>query len=143
LEEIMEEPMLAGDRSILDVLKAELNFLGRGGYRRSAQTPWRAPLIFEDSPTCQNYYREQDARPCAKCKLLRFVPPAMQDRKVACRHIPLNAEGDTLDSLYRSAYEPEIEEAVGRWLEYTVEALSTIQALEDAPESEWQTAPKP
>jgi hypothetical protein len=38
--------------------------------------------------------------------------------------IPLNAEGDTLDSLYHWAYEPEIETAMRRWL------VSTIQRLE-------------
>ena len=43
------------DRNTLDVLKAELNFVKKGGYGRSPREPWRAQLVFEDSPTCMNY----------------------------------------------------------------------------------------
>ena len=122
------------DHEVRDALKLELNFLTGGGYRRSSQTPWRSPLIFEESPTCKSYYREQNARPCAECLLLRFVPPAAQNCKIACRHIPLNVQGDTLDSLYHFAYEPEIQEAVGCWLE------SKIDQLEQKCESELPTS---
>ena len=34
----------------LQVLRNELEFVRKGGYR--APLVWRAPLIFEDSPTC-------------------------------------------------------------------------------------------
>jgi hypothetical protein len=122
--------MPVNDRKLLDVLKCELSFLARGGYRRSIHAPSRAPLIFEESPTCSGYYREESAHPCNECLLQRFVPTEMRDRKLACRYVPLNAEGDSLDVLYRFAYEPEIEEAVGCWLE------SAIALLEQQLESE-------
>ena len=112
------------ERDLLDVLKFELGFLEKGGYQRSPLTPWRAPLIFEDSPTCATYYREQNPQPCGECLLMQFVPNELREKKIACRHIPLNAEGDTLDSLYHWAYEPEIETAVRGWL------VSNIQRLE-------------
>ena len=114
------------EHDLLDVLKFELGFLETGGYRRSLRAPWRAPLIFEDSPTCATYYRERNAQPCGGCLLMRFVPNELREKKIACRHIPLNAEGDTLDSLYHWAYEPEIETAMRRWL------VSTIQRLENS-----------
>ena len=117
--------MLAADRETLELLKHELDFLGRGGYSRSPQSPWRAPLVFEDSPTCKNSYCEKNVHPCGNCLLLQFVPPEMRDLKLACRYIPLTAQGDNLDSLYRSAYEPEIEEAVGRWLESKIDSLES------------------
>lgn len=129
----LEVLMPVSNRGLLDVLKCELNFLGKGGYRRSAQAPWRGPLIFEDSPTCKSYYREQNARPCGECLLLQFVPPGMRERKVACRYIPLNTRGDSLDSFYRVAYEPEIEEAVGQWLESNIERLETELNCEAGP----------
>jgi hypothetical protein len=111
------------ERDLLDVLKFELGFLEKGGYQRSPLTPWRAPLIFEDSPTCATYYREQNPQPCGECLLMQFVPNDLREKKIACRHIPLNAEGDTLDSLYHWAYEPEIETAMRRWLVLTIQRL--------------------
>jgi len=115
--------MLANDE-VLKVLKFELDFLGKGGYRRSLLTPWRAPLVFEDSPTCAAYYREQGAQPCSECPLIELVPPELKGKTSPCRYIPLNARGDTLDAFYHWAYEPEIEDALRGWL------LSTIQRLE-------------
>jgi hypothetical protein len=115
--------MPAGTNTVLDVLKFELSFLEKGGYRRSANTPWRAPLIFEDSPTCNSNYCEQNAHPCSECLLLGFVPAELRERKIACRHIPLNRQGDTLDSLYHMAYEPEIEEAINCWLRSSIVRL--------------------
>ena len=37
------------------ILKAELAFLERGGYRRGPRYPWRPNFVFEDSPTCINF----------------------------------------------------------------------------------------
>ncbi len=122
--------MPAADRETLDLLKHELDFLGRGGYSRSALSPWRAPLIFEDSAICKNFYCEQSLHPCGNCLLLQFVPLEMRELKVACRYIPLTAQGDNLDSLYRCAYEPEIEEAVGHWLESRNRSL--LESASDA-----------
>ena len=43
------------DRDVLQVLKAELNFVQKGGYGRSPREPLRAQLVFEDSPSCMNF----------------------------------------------------------------------------------------
>jgi hypothetical protein len=104
------------DRNTLEVLKAELNFVKKGGYGRSPREPWRVQLFFEDSPTCMNYDTKEDRTPCAECLLMQFVPADKHGERVPCRHIPLTSDGDTLLQLYRGGTEQEIEEAVSSWL---------------------------
>jgi hypothetical protein len=104
------------DRNTLEVLKAELNFVKKGGYGRSPREPWRVQLFFEDSPTCMNYDTKEDRTPCADCLLMQFVPADKHGERVPCRHIPLTSDGDTLLQLYRGGTEQEIEEAVSSWL---------------------------
>jgi hypothetical protein len=111
------------DRNTLEVLKAELNFVKKGGYGRSPREPWRVQLFFEDSPTCMNYDTKEDRTPCAECLLMQFVPADKHGEKVPCRHIPLTSYGDTLLQLYRGGTEPEIEGAVSSWLEKEIAKL--------------------
>ena len=103
----------------LDVLKNELRFVQKGGYR--APLVWRAPLVFEDSPTCP---RESCvACPETDCVLMRFVPKECRYEAVPCRHIPLNELGETVDSLYRTGTNEEIEQTLESWLRETIGRL--------------------
>jgi hypothetical protein len=111
------------DRNILEVLKAELNFVKKGGYGRSPREPWRAILALEDSPTCMNYDTKEDRTPCAECLLMQFVPGDKRVEKAPCRHIPLTSRGETLLHLYRGGTEQEIEEALAIWLEKEIAKL--------------------
>jgi hypothetical protein len=111
------------DRNTLEVLKAELNFVKKGGYGRSPREPWRVQLFFEDSPTCMNYDTKEDRTPCADCLLMQFVPADEHGERVPCRHIPLTSDGDTLLQLYRGGTEQEIEVAVSIWLEKEIAKL--------------------
>ena len=104
------------ERNVLDVLKAELNFLKKGGYSRSPREPWRAQLIFEDSPSCMNYNSKENPRPCAECVLMQFVLPERRGEESPCRHIPLTRDGVTLHELYRGGTQQEVEDAVADWL---------------------------
>ena len=115
-------------RDILDVLKLELDFLKKGGYSHSPREPWRAQLIFEDSPTCMNYDRKQDLRPCSECVLMQFVPPEHRAEKIPCRHIPLTRAGETLSDLYLGGTQEEIEDAMADWLRNTIAQLETQRA---------------
>jgi hypothetical protein len=119
------------NRNILEVLKAELNFVKKGGYGQSLREPWRAQLVFEDSPTCMNYDSKEDRAPCTQCLLIQFVPDDKRGEKVPCRHIPLTSYGDTLLHLYRGATEQEIEEALTAWLQKEIAKLES----EERPES--------
>jgi hypothetical protein len=111
------------ERDLLEVLKFELEFLEKGGYGRSPREPWRPQFIFEDSPTCMNYDSKYQPGPCGECVLMQLVPPAFREEKIPCRHIPFNAEGETLDSLYRYADQYETEEVFGNWLRATIARL--------------------
>jgi hypothetical protein len=117
--------MQKDERDLLEVLKFELNFLEKGGYGRSVKTPWRPQFIFEDSPTCMNYDSKENKAPCSDCVLMQLVPPEGWTQPVPCRHIPFNAEGETLHSLYAHGDQFETEEVYGKWLGETIEKLET------------------
>src|ERR1700674_4840907 len=108
--------MSNNDRNLLDVLKRELQFLEEGGYRQFPTAARRPQFIFEDSPTCMNYKRKGNLRPCSECLLMRFVPPDCHSEAIPCRHIPLNAEGFTIDTYYRLGTHEEPETALTSWL---------------------------
>ncbi len=118
-------------RNTLDLLKAELNFVKKGGYGRSPREPWRAQLIFEDSPSCMNYDCKDNPAPCAECALMQFVPPEKRGEKVPCRHIPLTPAGETLMELYRGGTEQEVEDALADWLRREIAKLETEAAAKN------------
>jgi len=124
--------MYKDERDLLDVLKAELAFLEKGGYGRSPRESWRQPLIFEDSPSCMNYDSKDHADPCSACVLFQLVPPQFRGKQIPCRYIPLNAEGETLDSLYRSSHQFEVEEVFGNWLRKVIAAVETLSGTSRA-----------
>lgn len=117
-------------RQLLDALKSEMAFLEGGGYRQSPRTPWKAPLVFEDSPTCLNFGQAARPHPCTKCVLMRFVPLRRRSARVPCRYIPLNQAGETVDGLYRYASQAELEEAVSKWLKGAIRRVEEELALE-------------
>jgi hypothetical protein len=117
------------DRNTVEVLKAELNYVKKGGYGRSPREPWRAQLVFEDSPTCMNFDSKENRAPCAECLLMQFVPDDKRGEKVPCRHIPLTSYGDTLLHLYRGGTEQEIEEALTIWLGKEIAKLESVEKV--------------
>jgi len=104
------------NRDILEILRFQLKFLEAGGYARSLQRPWRAPYIFEDSPSCLNFLDSSRPHPCSECPLTQLVPLEFRGQDVSCRFIPLNDEGRTIDSLYCTGTPEEMEEALRDWL---------------------------
>ncbi|MDP9263260.1 MAG: hypothetical protein M3O85_02945 [Acidobacteriota bacterium] len=117
---------------VLSFLKAEMSFLEEGGYRHSPRTPWKAPLMFEDSPTCLNFEQPNHPNPCANCGLMRFVPLRRHSARVPCRYIPLNQAGETVDGLYRYASQEELEDTVRAWLRRTIQKLDAEQARDES-----------
>jgi hypothetical protein len=120
--------MTSDNRDLLTVLKSELEFLAKGGYRHTARAAWRPHFVFQDSPTCLNFDPTQRPRPCAECILARLVPEDMQQKKIPCRYIPLNKRGETIDSFYRCGTEKELESELGQWLKATIERLEIEKA---------------
>jgi hypothetical protein len=115
------------DRDLLEMLKFELRFLEDGGYGQSPHAARRASFFFEDSLTCMNF-NSQDRTPCSACLLMKFVPPSRASEQIPCRHIPLNKKGETLATLYESANQLEIEEALGNWLRDMIRRLEQERA---------------
>jgi hypothetical protein len=121
--------MAPDDRDILDILRFELRFLEDGGYGRSPRAPWRAPAIFEDSPICPNFCDPARPHPCENCRLEQFVPDGQKKESIPCRFIPLTQEGQTVDDLYRTGSQIELEEALGKWLRAQIERIERERAL--------------
>jgi hypothetical protein len=108
-----------------DLLKAELEFLETGGYKHSSRSPWRAPYIFEESPSCPNSSDRSRPHLCEECWLIEFVPPDLRNEQIPCRFIQLTASGATVDSLYRCGTVRETEEALRKWLHERIHELES------------------
>jgi hypothetical protein len=107
--------------AVLDILRLELEFLKLGLYR--APTP-AAPLsIFQDSPACPGH----GVATCANCVLMQFVPSEDRSEPVPCHYIRLNEACETVDSLYRTGTQKELEEALRNWLTATITKLEGEQ----------------
>lgn len=115
--------MTSARRDLLTALKAELEFLEKGGYRSTARAVWRPRFVFQDSPTCLNFDATGDRKPCSDCALMQLVPKDSARKKVPCRYIPLNERGETIDSLYRYGTAEELEAALGLWLKAAIARL--------------------
>ena len=113
------------NKDVIEFLKAELAFLELGGYDHAVGAPWRAALVFEDSPNCLNFAPNTPPRPCSACPLMKFVPDIHKNEEVPCRFIPMNGAGQTLDSLYRTTTKEETLETVRNWLKGTIAQLES------------------
>lgn len=120
--------------NLLQLLKAELQFVESGGYRLSERSPWRPPYVFEESPSCPNYSDRSRPHRCVDCWLVQFVAHDLRDEQVPCRFVQLTPEGITIDSLYRYGTPVETEEALSRWLRERIrEAEGEIAARANFP----------
>jgi hypothetical protein len=120
--------MSTDKRDILDVLKFELNFLEQGGYGRSVRTPWKPTSIFQDSLSCINFNDPERPHPCDECLLTDFVPATGEAQNVPCHHIPLNPDGETVDTMERQCNQGELEDAVKNWLRDTIKRIEADRA---------------
>ena len=112
-------------RNVLQLLKAELQFVENGGYRRSERSPWRPPYVFEESPSCPNYSDRSRPHLCSECWLLQFVAHDLRDEQVPCRFVQLTPEGVTIDSLYRYGSTAETEDLLSEWLQRSIREIET------------------
>lgn len=121
--------MAQDGRDILDVLRFELSFLQDGGYGRSPHSPWRAPAIFEDSPICPNFCDPARPNPCESCLLEQFVPDGQKGESIPCRFIQLTKEGQTVEDLYRTGSQLEMEVALAEWLRAQIERIERERGI--------------
>jgi len=107
----------------LETLKAQLDFIEKGGYRNPDNALWRPPAIFLDSPTCLNFHVPHGTRPCDACILMQFVPTERLRAAIPCHHIPLTEAGDTVASAEGWADQEELEKLVRGWLRTAIAQL--------------------
>ena len=108
-------------RDTLEILKAELDFIEKGGYGRSVRTPWQPTSIFQDSTICLNYAEPDRPHPCEECLLIDFVPAGEKTETVPCHFILLDQAGDTVASL--EGDQQKIEDRVKTWLRAKIAEL--------------------
>lgn len=114
---------MTDERDILEVLKAELDYIERGGYGRPVKTPWRPTSVFQDSLTCINFGYPYRAHPCDECFLNDLVPQERRAEAVPCHHIPLDAEGATVEAAELEENQARLEEKVKTWLRAKIEEI--------------------
>lgn len=115
--------MTAREVDLVRILKSELAFIEKGGYRHTARAAWRPQFMFQDSPICLNFDPLADRRPCSECVLMQFVPEDARARKIPCRYILLNEREETVEAFYGSGTYEELEAAVKAWLKATIARL--------------------
>jgi hypothetical protein len=120
--------MAKDERDVLELLKSELDFIEKGGYGRSVRTPWQATSPFRDSLTCVNYALPEKAHPCSECHLIDFVPADKRSEELPCHAIPLNAAGDTVESLEDN--QTKLEESLKEWMRAKINELETARLAE-------------
>ena len=120
------------NRDLLEALKAELDHIEKGGYGRPVRTPWKPTSVFQDSLTCLNYGYPYRAHPCAECLLHDFVPESGRAETVPCHHIPLDAEGTTVEGLELGENQPLLEEKVKAWLRARIREIEDRREVEAA-----------
>lgn len=108
-------------RGTLTALQHHFELLKRTGSSNSQ-------LHFEDSDICfrSPFYSCSSSR----CALMHFVPKEFRSETAPCRHIPLNAKGESLEMLYGIRTTHEIDSAVRAWLSSVIETLESIAETE-------------
>ena len=124
--------MSTDTRDRLEILKAELSFIEQGGYGRSVRTPWKPTSVFQGSLSCLNYGYPYRAHPCSACLLDDFVPDAHHAAPVPCHHIPLDAEGETVEGLEQKDNQQLLENKVKAWLRARIREIEHRREVEAA-----------
>ena len=121
--------MSKDDRDVLEVLKAELDFIEKGGYGRSVRTPWLPTSIFQDAPICACFpLHTHDS----ECVLMRFVPPESRSESIPCHFIPLNRAGETAAMLQDHGDQQRLEESIKEWLSARIRQIEQERAAQSA-----------
>ncbi|MDX6305066.1 MAG: hypothetical protein QOG23_1574 [Blastocatellia bacterium] len=120
--------MAKDERDILELLKSELDFVEKGGYGRSVRTPRKATSPFRESLTCVNYALPEKAHSCAECHLIEFVPFDKHWEELPCHSIPLNAAGDTVESLELNDNQKKLESVLKEWMRAKIKALEAARS---------------
>ncbi len=124
---------MGSNHAILSALKAELEFLDKGGYGRLFRSGWRPTLLLRDSPICPNFGSDSGEHGCSECFLINAVPVETSVALFPCHHIRLNDAGDTIAKLQRTGTQAELDRTYREWL------CALIKTFEKSEEHGMQT----
>ena len=110
------------ESELLTALKSQLAFFETAGYGHTYRCPWRPTLLIRDSPLCLNA-TFTTAPPCSECVLFPMIPAEKKTSLIACHHIPLNAAGETIATMYEKASQKKLDETFHKWLCATIHNL--------------------
>jgi hypothetical protein len=116
---------------ITEKLKLERSILADGGYGCSVRAPRQELEYFRDSITCLNQGEFEKLHPCTECFLTEFVSPSHNNEMFPCHFIPLNSQGDTIDSLLQAGDKQRLEEQLLQWLDQTIGRLESQENREE------------
>jgi hypothetical protein len=117
-------------REMIEQLKMEIVMIEKGRYSPSVREPRENPEIFRDSITCLNVGLEDKEHACSTCFLSEFAPPEVRNSTGdICHQIPLNAKGDTVESLKAEGDPQKLQATVLGWLKQTVAKLEEEVAV--------------
>lgn len=120
--------MLKDRQDILEILKSELEFIEKAGYKTSGKQEVEAvPTMFGDSAICLNYGYPYRVHPCGECPLMEFVPEEERVSAMPCHHIPLDPSGRTLEGMEQAGNPSDMQEAVKTWLQQTIKKIESQQ----------------
>jgi hypothetical protein len=60
--------------------------------------------------------------------LAQFVPEEQRSETVPCRFIPLTQDGQTVEDLYRTGNQVEMEQALAAWLRAQIDRIERERA---------------
>ena len=110
------------DSELLTALEGQLAFFESGGYGPTYRSSWRPTLVIRDSPLCL-HATFTAARPCRECVLFSMIPEEKRNSLIPCHHIPLNAAGETIATMYENACQERLDETFHDWLRAKIQDL--------------------
>ena len=72
----------------------------------------------------------EKAHPCSECHLIDFVPQDKRSEELPCHAIPLNAAGETVESLELENNQAKLEEALKEWMRAKITEIETARVTE-------------
>lgn len=113
-------------RSVLEVLRYELNFLEQGGYRTKIEDG-QSLLPFQGSLSCLNFGEPLGPHACHECLLYDFVPRDARTEEIPCHHIELDPAGHTIASFLNDKNPLDLERALKVWLRRKIADLERAE----------------
>jgi hypothetical protein len=128
--------MAESREDLIRLLEAELDLIEGGGYQPSSGEPGRDKPMFFHSLVCINHWMVpgHDTECHDDCVLLDAVPTGCRHEEMPCHFIPLNDEGDTVQSLEATGDRDRLEREVKKWLRTTIARLKQGGAPGGTPE---------